>query len=143
MLERLRIERMHSLIYMITTSLAKPQGQKYETTSILSMAINFIYQCKKERAFLTLTHATNRYLHKSGAEKKLLGYKRLEILYLQNSVPFTCAISFKTINRLWIDYYGMNETFFRWIESTLDRLLLYERFVLSMDRIDFGSIIIV
>ena len=26
---------------MITTSLAKPQGQKYETTSILSMAILF------------------------------------------------------------------------------------------------------
>lgn len=58
---------------MITTSLAKPQGQKYETTSILSMAILFyqfgvcisvgatskIRQLQiggwKERAFVTLT----------------------------------------------------------------------------------------
>ena len=38
-------------------------------------------------------------LHKSGAEKKYLGYKRFEILYLQNGIAFTCcAISFKTID---------------------------------------------
>ena len=38
-------------------------------------------------------------LHKSGAEKKYLGYKRFEILYLQNGIGFTCcAISFKTID---------------------------------------------
>ena len=28
-------------------------------------------------------------LHKSGVEKKYLGYKRLEILYLQNGIAFT------------------------------------------------------
>ena len=40
-------------------------------------------------------------LHKSGAAKKYLGYKRFEILYLQNGIAFTCcAISFKAINRL-------------------------------------------
>ena len=39
-------------------------------------------------------------LHKSGAAKKYLGYKRFEILYLHNGIAFTCcAISFKTINR--------------------------------------------
>ena len=39
-------------------------------------------------------------LHKSGAAKKYLGYKRFEILYLQNGIAFTCcAISFKTIDR--------------------------------------------
>ena len=39
-------------------------------------------------------------LHKSGAAKKSLGYKRFEILYLQNGIAFTCvAISFKTIDR--------------------------------------------
>ena len=39
-------------------------------------------------------------LHKSGAAKKYLGYKRFEILYLQNGLAFTCcAISFKTIDR--------------------------------------------
>ena len=38
-------------------------------------------------------------LHKSGAEKKYLGYKRFEKLYLQNGIAFTCcAISFKTID---------------------------------------------
>ena len=38
-------------------------------------------------------------LHKSGAEKKYLGYERFEILYLQNGIAFTCcAISFKTID---------------------------------------------
>ena len=38
-------------------------------------------------------------LHKSGAEKKYLGYKRFEKLYLQNGIGFTCcAISFKTID---------------------------------------------
>ena len=37
---------------------------------------------------------------KSGAAKKYLGYKRFEILYLQNGIAFTCcAISFKTIDR--------------------------------------------
>ena len=39
-------------------------------------------------------------LHKSGAAKKYLDYKRFEILYLQNGIAFTCcAISFKTIDR--------------------------------------------
>ena len=39
-------------------------------------------------------------LHKSGAAKKYLCYKRFEILYLQNGIAFTCcAISFKTIER--------------------------------------------
>ena len=39
-------------------------------------------------------------LHKSGAAKKYLGYKRFEILYLQNGLAFTCcAISFKIIDR--------------------------------------------
>ena len=39
-------------------------------------------------------------LHKSGAAKKYLGYKRFEILYLQNGIASTCcAISFKTIDR--------------------------------------------
>ena len=38
-------------------------------------------------------------LHKSGAAKKYLGYKRFEILYLQNGIAFTCTISFKTIDR--------------------------------------------
>ena len=39
-------------------------------------------------------------LHKSGAPKKYLGYKRFEILYLQSGIAFTCcAISFKTIDR--------------------------------------------
>ena len=39
-------------------------------------------------------------LHKSGAAKKYLGYKRSEILYLQNGIAFTaCAITFKTIDR--------------------------------------------
>ena len=30
-------------------------------------------------------------LHKSGAAKKYLGYKLFEILYLQNSIAFTCC----------------------------------------------------
>ena len=39
-------------------------------------------------------------LHKSGAAKKYLGYKRFEKLYLQNGIAFTCCgISFKTIDR--------------------------------------------
>ena len=39
-------------------------------------------------------------LHKSGAAKKYLRYKRFEMLYLQNGIAFTCcAISFKTIDR--------------------------------------------
>ena len=38
-------------------------------------------------------------LHESGAEKKYLGYKRFEKLYLQNGIAFTCcAISLKTID---------------------------------------------
>ena len=38
-------------------------------------------------------------LHKSDAEKKYLGYKRFEILYLQSGIAFTCcAISLKTID---------------------------------------------
>ena len=42
-------------------------------------------------------------LHKSGAEKKYLGYKRFEKLYLQNGIGFTCcAISFKTIDLFWL-----------------------------------------
>ena len=98
----------------------------------LELAGGFLHysKCKKEiQGKSTLVRVSARFnlakVRVIGRQlQKLLGYKRLEILYLQNGVPFTCAISFKTINRLWIDYYCMNETFFRWIESTLDRLLL-------------------
>ena len=39
-------------------------------------------------------------LHKSGAAKKYLSYKRFERLYFQNGIAFTCcAIPFKTIDR--------------------------------------------
>ena len=77
-------------------------------------------------------------LHKSGAAKKYLGYKRFEILYLQNGLAFTCcAISFKTIDQCpwlveivsclfsndlgWIDYYFIS--------------LWYERNVFLLDKV--------
>ena len=67
-------------------------------------------------------------LHKSGAAKKYLGYKRFKILYLQNGLAFTCcAISFKTIDQCpWlveiVSCLFSNDL--GWIESTLERLLL-------------------
>ena len=67
-------------------------------------------------------------LHKSGAAQKYLGYKRFEILYLQNGLAFTCcAISFKTIDQCpWlveiVSCLFSNDL--GWIESTLERLLL-------------------
>ena len=67
-------------------------------------------------------------LHKSVAAQKYLGYKRFEILYLQNGLAFTCcAISFKTIDQCpWlveiVSCLFSNDL--GWIESTLERLLL-------------------
>ena len=68
-------------------------------------------------------------MHKSGVEQQYLDYKRLEILYLQNCIAFAWAVSFKTINRLWIDYYCMNETFFFSIKFT--RQIKFSKIYLS------------
>ena len=94
----------------------------------LELAGGFLHysKCKKEiQGKSTLVRVSARFklarVRVIGRQlQKLLGYKRLEILYLSN-------------------LYGI----FQNHQSTLDRLLLYERNVLSMDRIDFGSIIIV
>ena len=79
-------------------------------------------------------------LHKSGAAKKYLGYKLFEILYLQNSIAFTCcAMSFKTIDRFYLKNSqsgGLNVKS-RWLVEIVSCL-----FSNDLGWIDFGSIII-
>ena len=53
-------------------------------------------------------------LHKSGAAKKYLGYKRFEILYLQNGIAFTCcAISFNEQIKIFVTENTESDTFCR------------------------------
>ena len=77
-------------------------------------------------------------LHKSGAEKKYLGYKRFEILYLQNGIAFTLLCYIFQKPSIYSSLKTLKAAVF-----LLKHVAGWNRFLFVFNRlIDFGSIII-
>ena len=52
--------------------------------------LNYIFgKTNYHKIEIVIQNSRFQNLHKSGVEKKHLGYKRFEILYLQNGIAFT------------------------------------------------------
>ena len=93
----------------------KDINERLKTMKSLQCSVIFEILIRNSRCFQNL--------HKSGAEKKYLGYNGFEIMYLQNGIALTCcAISFKTINRLQLKSSqsgGLNVKARGWLKSFL------------------------